>query len=409
MNFNKLHESYVNNKNTFEGIQAEMIEIKLSNTGFNVLPSVLRLKQLEDQCKSPTLAQFVKKKLSRPFFTPKITRVFCVGDSINVRFLQLDQSRALQVVPSETLTDVCVRYGIDIGAFWYTIRGKPVRIDVALCEYGIHEGCDIIANERLRGGSSTFAADYRLYTHIRDCERQVLRETLPRFALQGDALTAEQNVMSSVMMTLVSVKETLFEGHETLFETLENFFQIVYWFRKCDNMRDYTVMVALAHKLMTGKSASSRLMQIFGFKSELQGEFTEFVKQMRDLYTTTHGMIGKDSLLSKVRRIYTYLLVQGVLTPVGIKLTEEQFLALEAKTRYEVSDHTSMVFTIFDVAITICERIDAYFLTGDLRAWFTMISYTPNGRKKLIDFWLLVPTPPIWPYMVQPTLRLYQI
>lgn len=366
MNTNKLNESYVNKTTkTPTELASERVERDLVHgTSFiTYLKDVIHLENIKRKCEHA----FVHKQLRA---TNKDTRkIFCAGDLINVRLLQFDQSRIIQVSTSESMNDVCHKYGIDATEFWYTIRGKPVRANLALSEYGVHENCDIVAHERLKGGApNILVAHHRLYTHVYECELQVLQETRPCYHLQGEVETAEQNVISSIMLSLSSVKDTLFEGHDTLFETLENFFQVVYWFRKCDSMQDYTVMVALAHKLMTGKCVSSRLMYVFGFKSELQGEFTDFVKQMRDLYTTTQGMIGKDSLLTKVRRIYTYLLVQGVLTPLGVTLTEEQFLAMEAKTRYDLSDHTSMVFSIFDVAITICERVDAYLITGDLKA-----------------------------------------
>ena len=153
-----------------------------------------------------------------------------------------------------------------------------------------------------------------------------------------------------------------------MIEMVENFFQIIYWFRKCDSMQDYIVCTTLAHKLMTGRSISSRFFKIFGFESELQGEFTDFVKSLRDLYTTANGMFGKDSLLTKVQKAYTCLLTKGFFVHFGMELSEEEFLKLESSVRCEMKNDVSMVLNIFDVAITICERIDAYRLTGDLLA-----------------------------------------
>ena len=46
----------------------------------------------------------------------------------------------------------------------------------------------------------------------------------------------------------------------------------------------------------------------------------------------------------------------------------EEFLKLDAKTKIDYKSKTSMAMLIIDVAIAICERVDAYRLTGDWHA-----------------------------------------
>jgi len=346
-------------------------------------------------CKATLVTK--KNKLAKLFATRKIV---CDGPFVNVFLCAGNIKQCLQVEPRETLEQVAFRYNIDLQGAWFTVNSKPLRTTIALCEYGVCEGSTIFSHGRLFGGSNVglklrenrgssthrellthhgHTHHLRLYTHVRECERELLDEENAQgemramadmrrmLELQGSSEDSSLSVQA-IMTTLSTVKDTLFLKHEWLFEVLESFFHTVYWFKKCECVQDYTVIVALAHKLMTGKSMSSRFMQVFGFKSELQGEFTNFVKQLRDLYTTTNGMIGKDSLLMKVRKVYTYLLVQGILKPVGLSLSEEQFLAMEAKIKVDNSHHMNMAFTMFDVAITICERIDAFILTGDVCA-----------------------------------------
>ncbi len=303
--------------------------------------------------------------------TFRSNRVICGDALINVFVLEQNIRHCLQVDPAESLWVAFQRHNLRMQGVWFTYAGKPLNLQRTFAEYSIGEGAGIIANERLFGGSTP---QLRLYTHVFECELEVVRSTAPaphQFELQAltslidDSPQSTGVIIEHIMSLLDSFRGDHLKDHTALLDTLESFFQIVYWFRKCDSYRDYTVCVALAHKLMTGKTVSSRLLHVFGFTSELQGEFGDFVRGLRDLYTVTNGMVGKDSLLSKVRKVYTYLLVQGILTPLGIQLSEEEFMKVDARTAHEFTDHTSMVFTMFDTAITICERIEAFRTTGE--------------------------------------------
>jgi hypothetical protein len=335
-------------------------------TNNNPLVYIYRVRKLEKKYftkaknnKTP----LVKKSIFSTM--PRLTsrKVYCGAPFFNMFITTLNVKSCVQVEHGETLGDVCYRYNIPVDNVWATCNTKPINFDVPLHEYCIGENAFINLHERLQGGSENHP--YRLYTHVFECEKQVLNED---FSLQGEFSKAQNAIIDSIMNALVTMKNSYLTDKTEILDSLENFFQVVYWFQKCDSMRDYTVMLALAHKLMLGTSINSQLLHIFGITSELQGEFTEYIKQLRDLYTTTYGMIGKDSLLSKVRKVYTYLLVCGILRPLGLALSEEDFLKMESRLKYEYSDHTSMVFVMFDTALTICERVDAYLLTGDARA-----------------------------------------
>lgn len=341
---------------------------KLILSTSNPLKYMYKVRQLEKKYltkEKNNKTSLTKKSVftKSPFVSSR--KVYCGAPFFNVMIIALDVKKCVQVTHDETLNDVCQRTNTLLDNVWATYNGKPIAVDVPLQEYCIGDNATIYLHGRLLGGSQIVGHPYRLYTHVVECEKQVLYGD---FCLQGEFSSAQSAVIDGILNAVAGMKEACLKGESALLDTLENFFQVVYWFKKCDTMHDYTVMLALAHKLMVGTSVNSRLLQIFGFTSELQGEFTDFVKHLRDMYTTTQGMIGKDSLLTKVRKVYTYLLVCGILKPLGISLTEEDFLKMDSKLKYEYSDHTSMVFIMFDVAITICERVDAFILTGDARA-----------------------------------------
>lgn len=347
------------------------IEIEMQET-----VNVLRYLQLDAQLERAHkhVSEKLQKKQNKKsiFSIFKTHKIACTENVYNCFVHELNVRKCIQFHFDETINDAFKRHGMNIATKWLSHNGKPLNPDNTFGAYNMQNNATIIVNSRLLGGSST--PILRPYTHVHECEQEVLVVTQPhsyRFQLQALATIKEEStpdtvaIIDQIMSLIGSLRGNLFSDHDWLLDVLENFFQIVYWFRKCDNLRDYTVCIALAHKLMTGKPVSARLMHIFGFTNELQGEFSDYVRGLRDLYTFSHGAVGKGSLIDRVRKIYTYLLVQGILHPLGIELSEEEFLKVEAKTRGEYTDHMSMVFIMFDTAITICERVDAYRTTGD--------------------------------------------
>ena len=79
-----------------------------------------------------------------------------------------------------------------------------------------------------------------------------------------------------------------------------------------------------------------------------------------------------------MRKVYTYLLVQGILKRSGIDIKEEEYLAIDKKARIKYSSKTGLLMTIIDTAISIAERYDAYRVTGD---WTAIVHDGANYKK----------------------------
>jgi len=265
----------------------------------------------------------------------------------------------------ETMRELCYRYRINSVDHWFSHHGKPVREDIALREYALHDGAFITMSVRLLGGSDE---PYRLYTHVRECEKQVLRE-YGMFELQANFMdTADEHVVSSIGKMLSTFRTGCDKKHEWMLDLFESFFQTVYWFRKCETYTDYATLMALAYKLLTKKSVSTSVLKVILSdnepEDELQGRFTNYLRQGRDLFNHCKGMTGENSLFTRIRKAYAYLLVQGYLSHFGKEIDFEAFKRLSQSYKCDLQDSASMAMHIFDTALAVCERLDTFLETG---------------------------------------------
>lgn len=235
----------------------------------------------------------------------------------------------------------------------------------------------------------------RLYTHVADCEKQLIEELDAQkhhntfrtsfrdsdaalvirlgqdLQLQAEDATSEEEVATKMFQrlteTLSQAKESTTGKDAWLLDLLENFFQIVYWTRRCKTKQDYLACIGLSFKLITGKSVSGSVWTMLDLSNLQDDMFTKLTRDAREFFTVSTTMLS-NPLVAKLRKVYTFLLVQGFLKQFGKELTTEEFLRMDAKTKIDYKDKTSLVMTIVETAITICERVDAYRLTGDWRA-----------------------------------------
>jgi len=296
-------------------------------------------------------------------------KVFCCDSNINVFVYVFDRKVAVYASPFETMRQICHRYNLLTVDMWFKFGTKPVNMDVALHEYGITEGSAIIGNGRLLGGSPTYLIP--LYTHVAECERQVIFEG---WSLQNDETSAEdEDVAGGFLLkcidSLTKADRMLTTDDPWILNLFENFLQIVYWLRKCDSKRDYIMCTGLAFKLLTGKGVTSLVWNSFQVTNLQNDTFTRGLHKARDLFNTSSTLIN-DPIVGKIRQIYTYLLVQGVLGHFGKTMSPEEFKHLDAKTRVASKSNISLVMLIIETAITICERLDTYRITGE---WLSLV------------------------------------
>ncbi|APG78400.1 hypothetical protein 1 [Hubei picorna-like virus 4] len=298
----------------------------------------------------------------------KRNKVHLDSNGVYIFLITMDQKRTLYVGLDQTIGQVCAMHNIVVRDAWFSMHGKPIRPDVSLGEHGVQANSTITQHFRMLGGCDIA---HRVYTHVYECEQQVLAQE-PQFILQSEAISHEEHIpedfLSALMDAVASIHAMLPKKHLWLGELLENFFQMAYWTRKCESKSDYAACVALSYKLLTGRSVGVTLWTAFKGDDLQADTFTKLTQDARDMFNVASTVIN-NPLMKKIKQIYTYLLVQGFLSKVGKNMEVEEFLTLEKKVRPNASS-TSMILLVIDVALQICERIDAYRLTGD---WHSLI------------------------------------
>lgn len=276
----------------------------------------------------------------------------------------------------ETLAENVIRLGLpNIDDHWYSWNTKPIRADVKLYEYLLNPNDCIYIIPRMRGGAQLILPP--LYTHVAECERQVLSECYLLQTAFGVDDTPLRECLPDSIQVVYDKFTTLRESLETatnsdVVNLFDNIFQLFYWSRKCENFYDYTVLASLGYTLLTGKSLSSKCFEKLDSAAKannLQSKFGDFVKTARNLFDMGSSVMA-NPLVAHIGKIYTFLLVQGFLTKAGQTISEDEYLLLYKKTKIDYKNGSSMAIAMIEGAIMICERIEAYRVTGD---WATLV------------------------------------
>lgn len=297
-------------------------------------------------------------------------RVHIVDGHINVFFYIGDRRKTLQVDPEWTLGEIAYMHDLPVLGTWWSYNGRPLRMTISLKDYNIPNNANIIVTGRLLGGAGP------LYHIVPECERMLLEEMTQKFELQAEELETTQDIMQ-LMSRVLHKHRASCERDSWIVDMLENFVQVLYWSRKCKTKADYAANVALAYKLFTGRSVANTAMSLLDVNILQADAFTKMTTAAREWFNLGAAAI-KNPLVDRMRKIYTYLLVQGFLSKSGQSIDEQEFLALDRKARAKYSSRTSMVMLIIDTAIVICERIDSYRLTGE---WSALVHDEANYMK----------------------------
>lgn len=153
-------------------------------------------------------------------------------------------------------------------------------------------------------------------------------------------------------------------------ELLDGVFLLLHWSQKCEGIADYYHLARTCYMLFTRKSPSERMMQWLFPSPELQG-FEEVVGALRQIMD-----FGKDvtdsKLVKQFRKLYMFMLVQGVLGRMGFDVSEKEFETLHTKAKASVKyqSKTGFLVHVVDMAIFACERAVAYRKTGSIDSFF---------------------------------------
>ena len=309
----------------------------------------------------------------------------------------------------------------DIGStnFFLTWNGKPVTSVSNPIELGIKQGDTIVCTMR-RVGGSTAAVDptqinplfttqslsveiESLIMRSRHDELEWLELPLPLEEIQtyaglthkeivakirvlqsvdlqnGDATDASAQASAEnwkIMMHYVSqglaalTKQNAFPGYSgSMNDIVEGLMILHHWNKACNSVADYWVLARTAYMCFTGRSLCARIMQKLVPAPELQG-LEEIVTQMRAAFDLTSN-VTECGIVQRLRKMYTYFLVQGVLSKMGFEATEEEFEFLHKKAKSaKYTSRTNMWMHIVETTIYVCERFVSYRKTGSIDSFF---------------------------------------
>jgi len=154
----------------------------------------------------------------------------------------------------------------------------------------------------------------------------------------------------------------------TFTEIFEGILILVHWNRACRTITDYWVLARTAYMCFTGRSMCDKIVSWLFPTPELQS-FEEVVTAMRDAMDMGKTLVECE-LTKRLRKMYTFLLVQGVLKRMGLETTESEFVFLSKKaTSIKYGSTFNMWYHVVDTTIFVCERIVTYRKTGSIEAF----------------------------------------
>lgn len=303
------------------------------------------------------------------------------------------------------------------GRYWITCNGTPVRRTVPWEEY--YNGCPphIEVHLRLKGGSpvplnplfTTYSYSVEIenalirarYTSLEILdlplpleEKQTLvgltHEQIVQLCRNASELQADGNDEADaawhVMMVYVQknianmFRYKLMPGSDKSFSQIfDGLFILWHWKSKCSCIADYYQLARTAYMCFTGKSPTDATMAYLFPAPETQG-FEEIIGGMRTIYTNFEEC-SDSKLARKLRKMWSFLLAQGILSQAGLDMKEAEFEFLQKKSNLRFQDKTSFLMHVFDTAIFVCERIIAYRKTGNID------SFIRDGTE--CDNWVL--------------------
>lgn len=170
-------------------------------------------------------------------------------------------------------------------------------------------------------------------------------------------------------------------------DILESFLLTYHNIRRVTNHTDFMVQMMILFKLVYGGQRIATLNKWFAqinsfFKTDLDSpvQSRETVMLMRSYFDGVSSCVN-NPLFKKSRKLFSFLLTQGLLSQFGISLSEEDFSRYEIRNyQQNYSSKVDLWWCILDTSITILERVEDYKVTGKFSDFI-------HGRDKYTE-WL---------------------
>lgn len=317
-------------------------------------------------------------KTKKVFTFKNKNRVYIENQYVNMHFLNFRFQYAINenTTTTELINTASGFVNKDLCAseaqgVYLTCGTKPLQAGFTLREYNITSNSNIFINVRMLGGSS----DYRAYTHVKECELMVLRETRPLMSMQSKDLcvqSVDRNEDFEKLMYFIkkSIGPTLtFFTDDWVSTQTENMLITWTFAKKCDTISDYLSLTQMAYRLFTGKCLSitinNKINEIFlpTVQADTAGEV---LATLRQCFNATEGVL-ESPLAKRIKNLYSYMLVHGFLEKMGITLSDELYSKFEQRQMLSsYGSKQSFFFAVLESALFICERTHQWYVTGDV-------------------------------------------
>jgi len=157
-------------------------------------------------------------------------------------------------------------------------------------------------------------------------------------------------------------------------ETVENVFLSWHYFWRANDAGEMYWWATLVCRLFTGKTLTTHIQDKFFTPEEvqslesgdLQGSFGDGLKSLRAAFTATEA-ITDHPVVKKFVKLYMYLLTQGLLAKMGLKLNDEDYSKLEQRTMtIAYSSKKGLWMAAFDVILFLLEKSYEFYETKDI-------------------------------------------
>jgi hypothetical protein len=183
-------------------------------------------------------------------------------------------------------------------------------------------------------------------------------------------------------------------GVASCLDILESFMLMYHNIRRCENVTQFVNQMMILFKLVYRdkrgevlKTLVKRVLKFFDVNlssrnaSNVQSkDFSDIVQTMRSAFDAGDA-VKTNPLFVKLRDLFSYLLTQGMLSSLGLSLSEEDFS--KSSIRHYQSTYSGKVdlwWCVLDTTITILERVDDFRRSGRFSSFV-------HGKDKYED-WL---------------------
>lgn len=205
------------------------------------------------------------------------------------------------------------------------------------------------------------------YSHVNESERQVILEKWRTLRLQSGDEAGTTVMMKMILKFIEPTLKSLEKDSDWITEYIEAIMLTFHFSKKCVDANDYINLAYMSYRIFTGKSATVWLNRKLNslFTTPVQGSsIDEVLKTLRTCFDTVEA-VQDSPLIKRLVSIYSYLLVHGFLSRIGLTLNDEDYSKMEQRALLSAySSKKNFLLTILETTLFICERIQQWRATG---------------------------------------------